>query len=179
VLDHEQPDRTEAEHHRGVAVEPVTDAVPVRQRLVLGHGQRHHVADAACVEIAGRGMVDGVGAAPVVIGREGQNPDGAADPVVHTALAEEGAVAAIVLNHEQAQEKPGCRRNGEQEAPPHAVGESQPGESPKGDERDDGRSQFKHRAQPLGGAIGQKTLEPEAFAPGADVVGGLGCHGPK
>ena len=62
-------------------------------------------------------------------------PMHAADPVVGAAVAEEGAVAAIVLDHEQAHEKPG-RRNGEQEAhPPEAEHVGDPRRDPQCDQR--------------------------------------------
>ena len=62
-------------------------------------------------------MVDGVGAAPDIIGRQSEHPDRPADPVAHLALAEEGAVTAVVLDHEQPDEKPGGRDD-EYKAPP-------------------------------------------------------------
>src|SRR3546814_13630164 len=58
------------------------------------------VADAAAGQVAGAGMVHGMGAAPGVVGSQRQHADRAADPVVGEAGAEEGAVAAIVLDHE-------------------------------------------------------------------------------
>ena len=80
------------------------------------------IARSALVEIAGGGVMDGMGATPVVVGREGENADGAAGPVVGAAPWEEGAVAAIVLQGEKANQKAG-RGNGQQKPPPETVGD--------------------------------------------------------
>ena len=45
--------------------------------------------------------MDGVRAAPEIIGRQRQHADHPAHPVICQAMAEEGAVAAVVLDHEQ------------------------------------------------------------------------------
>ena len=67
----------------------------------------------------------GVGAAPVIIGGQRQDAEDAADPVVGLAVGEERAVAAIVLDHEQADKKAGGRDDQDQ-APPLAIGTRRP-----------------------------------------------------
>ena len=56
------------------------------------------------------GVMRGVRTLPVVIGRQRQDAERAADPIVHRAGAKEGAVPAIVLDHEQPHQKPGRRQ---------------------------------------------------------------------
>ena len=53
--------------------------------------------------------MNGVAAPPVIIRHERQNTDHAADPVVAPSIREEGAMPAIVLDHEQADQKTGRR----------------------------------------------------------------------
>ena len=86
VLEQEQIGRAEAEHHQRMAVEAIAQPRQQRQREIFAHGQRIDVADAAAVEIAGAGMMHGVGAPPEIIGRQRQHADDAADPVVGRAL---------------------------------------------------------------------------------------------
>ncbi len=52
-------------------------------------------------------MVDRVRAPPEIVWRERQDADGAADPVVGAPVREECAVPAVMLNHEEANEKAG------------------------------------------------------------------------
>ena len=50
-------------------------------------------------------MMNGVSVAPAVVGREREHPERAADPVVCRTVTEERAVTAIVLDHEQPDQK--------------------------------------------------------------------------
>ncbi len=50
-------------------------------------------------------MVDGVGSSPEVIGRQRQDADHSTHPIVCHAMTKKGAMAAIMLNHEQSHEK--------------------------------------------------------------------------
>ena len=93
----------------GMPVDPIPQAAPPREREKFAHRQRVDVADAARVEIAGARMVDRVRAPPEIVGRKRQNADNAANPIVRAAAREERAVAAVVLNHEEANQKPGRR----------------------------------------------------------------------
>ena len=60
-----------------------------------------------------------VGMAPEIVRRQREYADHPTDPVVGAAPAEERAVAAIVLDHEQADEE-ARRRNGQEEDEPVA-----------------------------------------------------------
>ena len=82
-------------------------------------------------------MVDGVALPPMAVGGQGQHADGAAEPVVGPAAAEERAVAAIVLDHEQAHQEP-RRRDGQEQGQPVAVAEAEPHQEPQGGERHGG-----------------------------------------
>ena len=61
---------------------------PSRQREIFAHGQRVDVADAAVIEIARVGVVQRVTAPPVIVGRQCQHADDAADPVIRRDVAE-------------------------------------------------------------------------------------------
>ena len=54
---------------------------------------------------------------PEIVRRQGENADHAADPVVDRPMAKERAMAAIVLDHEQADKK-ARGGNGEQQIKP-------------------------------------------------------------
>ena len=117
VLQNEHVGRAHAEHHHRMAVKPIDQPLPSRLGQIFAHRQRVDVADAAAVEIAGARVMDRMGAPPGVVRRQGQDADHPPGPVVHEAVAEKGAVAAVVLNHEKPHQKAGGR-NGQQKAQP-------------------------------------------------------------
>src|SRR3974377_317076 len=95
-----------------MAVEPVTQATESRARLIFPHGEGVDIANATTVEIAGTCVMDGVGAAPEIVGCESEHAKRTADPVVDESVTEKGTMAAVVLDHEQAHQEHGSR-NGE------------------------------------------------------------------
>ena len=120
VLHEEQIGRADAEHHRRMAIEPVAQPAPARQRQIFAHRQRVDVAHAAALEIAGGGVMHGMRAPPEIVGRQREHAERAADPVIGEAMAEERAVPAIVLDHEQAHQEAGGRNGEQQGQPPEA-----------------------------------------------------------
>ena len=109
LLQQKQIGRSDPEHDQRVAVKPVFQTAPHGQRAIFAHGQRIEIADAAAIEVAGGGMMDRMRAAPAVIGRQREHAKDAADPVIGQPAGKKSAVAAIVLDHEQADEKAGSR----------------------------------------------------------------------
>jgi hypothetical protein len=105
VLYEEQIGRAQPEHDDRVPVDAIAKPAPSRQRHVLPYGQRVDVAHAATIEIARRRVVHGMGASPKIVRRERQHPDRASDPVVGGTTMEEGAMAAIMLDHEKPHQK--------------------------------------------------------------------------
>ena len=114
--DDHRPDRPDAEHHERVAEEAVAEPLRPRQRVVLGDGQRRHVADAAPVEVAGGGVVDRMAVPPAVERREDDQPEGDAQPLVRALRRQERAVRAVVEEDVGAQQEAGGGdRDGEHE----------------------------------------------------------------
>ncbi len=87
MLHDEQERRPDAEQNDRVAVGAIEKAAPWRQRHVFADGERIDIAHAALVEIAVRGVMDGVAALPGIVRRERQHADDAPDPVVGQPLA--------------------------------------------------------------------------------------------
>src|SRR4029453_14667183 len=85
----------------------IAQPAPEGAGAVFFDGERVDVAQAAAVEIAGGGVVRGMGGAPPAIRGEGQHTGGAAEPVVGQPVTEEGAVAAIMLDGEEPHEEAG------------------------------------------------------------------------
>ena len=133
MLQQEEVGWPEAEHHERVAVEAVSYSAPAWQPQVLAHGQGRDVAHAAPVQVGRCGMMNGVGASPVVVGGQRQHPDHPPDPVVRAAPAEERAVTTVVLDHEYADKEAG-RRHGQKQGKPVAEPEACPGEQPEAGE---------------------------------------------
>jgi len=75
VMDQQKIKGTRSQHHQRIAIEPVQQFPPGRLREVLSHGEGGYVARAAKIEVAGRRMVDRVGAPPRNIGNERQQAD--------------------------------------------------------------------------------------------------------
>ena len=169
VLHEEQIGGTQPEHDDGVAVEPIAQPTPARQGEVLPHGQRVDIADAALLEIARAGVVDGVAATPGVVGRQRQRADDAAHPVVESSAAEESTMAAIVLDHEQADEEAGCRDR-QQQAQPVAKAQSHPHQHPQSSEGPGGQRQLEHAADLARLTIAGKDLHPVACGADRDGV---------
>ena len=129
LLHQKHPGRAEHEHHQRVSVKSIAKPSPPRARLVFVDGQCRQRTEPAFVEISTVGMMDGVIALPDGIGRHGQHPERAPNPVVRRALLEEGAMTAIVLDQEQSDEKQ-ARRDCEQQSQDIAHVERQPRQHP-------------------------------------------------
>ena len=106
--------RSDPEHDQRVAVKTVFQTAPPRKGPVFAHCQRIDITDTTAVEVAAGGMMNCMRPAPTVVGREREHANDAADPVVRQAAGEKRAVAAVVLDHEQAYEKAGGRNRDKQ-----------------------------------------------------------------
>ena len=104
--------------------------------------------------------MNGVGAAPEVVGRERQHADHAADPVVGEPVAEEGAVAAVVLDHERPHQEAGGRHRQQQRQPPIAEIIGGPGQRPQRRERREGDRDLDDAAGVAWLAIAREDLRP-------------------
>ena len=88
MLDDEEIGWADPKEHQGMAIQPVGQATPAPERCIFADRQRGDVADAAPVEITGVRVMHVVGATPVVVGRQGQQADDAANQVVGAARLE-------------------------------------------------------------------------------------------
>ena len=106
-------------------------------------------------------MMDRMRAAPDVVRRQRQHADNAPDPVVRRALAEEGAMPAIVLDHEQPHEKArGAARPAAGQ--PVAEVERRPRQRPERDQRHDRDDDLEDAAAVAGLSIADEDLGPGA-----------------
>ena len=142
-----------------MALQAIESAAPRRQALVLAHGQRVDVAGAPPVQMAGGGVVHGMGAPPVAVGREGQHPQHPAEPVVGAPPAEERAVPAVVLDHEQTHEE-ARRGHREHQAEPVGIAEAEQHREPQGHERHHGDEQLGQAAAEARLAVGGQHRHP-------------------
>src|SRR5207249_3727718 len=120
ILQDKQIAGTETEHDERVPVSPIAKTTPKGARQIFAHRESIDVADPASFKVARGGMMDGVGSAPKIIGRQRQHTDYPAYPIVCHAMTKEGAMAAIMLNHEQSHEKARGRYREQQGEPPVA-----------------------------------------------------------
>ena len=88
-LQEEQKRRRKAEYHERVPVEAVAPAAQCRERQILPHRHDFEIAHAAPVEIARSAVVGSVGAPPVIVWRQREDADDAADPIVGAPRPEE------------------------------------------------------------------------------------------
>src|SRR3954469_4749782 len=103
-------------------------------------------------------MVDRVGAPPEIVRRQRQHADDAADPIVRTAMRKESAMAAVMLNHEEANQKARRRDGNEQRSPPMAAHEGKPCHDPECHQREKPHRQFGNPAPIAGLSITGETL---------------------
>ena len=125
--------RADSEKDDRISVNSIHQAAATVQREEFRHGQRIDIADAARIEIAGAGMVNGVGAPPVIIGGQRHHPENAADPIIAFPVAKESAMPAIMLDEEEPEQEGPCRYR-QQEARHEAIGEREPDKQPQGNE---------------------------------------------
>ena len=168
ILQKEDIGGTEAEHHQRMAVQAIAQPSPERARAVFLDGERVDVTQPAAVEIAGAGMMGGMGVAPHGVGREGEHAGDPAEPVVCLAVAKEGAMTAIVLDGEKPHEKSGGG-DGQRQGQPVADVERRPGQHPKGGQRHDGDGDLDNAPAGAWLPVARKNL-----CPGASV---RHCHG--
>jgi hypothetical protein len=159
---------TEAEHHQRMAVQAIAQPSPERARAVFLHGERLDIAQTAAVEIAGAGVMGGVGMAPDAVGREGQHAGNPAEPVVCQPMTEERAVPAIVLDGEEAHEETGGG-DGQRQGQPVADVERRPGQGPKACQRHNRDGDLDDAAAGAG-----LPVACENFRPGAGIGHGRG-----
>jgi hypothetical protein len=98
-------ERPQPEHDQRVSEQAVAEPPAPRAGVVLGDGQRRHVALPAAVEVRGRRVMDRVAVAPVRERREDEHAEHAPEPQVAALGRQERAVRAIVENDVGAQQE--------------------------------------------------------------------------
>lgn len=101
-----------------------------------------------------------MGATPKIVRCQRERTDETADPVVRLAMGKEGAVATVVLDHKQPNEKAGGWNCDEQRGPGVAQRESEPGYGPQYHERHNRDRQLGNAARLVGLAILGENLCP-------------------
>ena len=105
VLQEECIERHHAEQEQRIADQPIACPANSAHVLIFADRQDRHVSDAPMVQISGRGVVERVRLAPDIVGSQSENADHPPDPVAEAPAAEQRPVAAIMLEHEQTDEK--------------------------------------------------------------------------
>ena len=91
----------------------------------------------------------GVGAPPLIVGRDRQDAEHAAGPVVGFALREERSVPAVVLDHEQANKKAGGGQKEQPVEPPGLPAHGKSHDGPEPAKRHQRDRELKKRASPI------------------------------
>ena len=143
-------------------IKAISDPSPLGTRIVFRHGKSRDVADAAFIEIAGRGVMHGVRSAPIVIRGECEDADDTACPIIEAPPGKEGAVATIMLDHEQSQQK-SSRRNNQDQAPPDAVMDGNPCKNPQAGKRNGCHRQLERAAARVGRAVFRQESSTRLF----------------
>ncbi len=105
VLQKEQIGRHETKEKERVAIKPISDMPGARPAAIFGNCQRLHIADTAAIEVPRRRVVDRVLFPPDIVGRHRENTQKAPCPIVAPSVAKERPMAAVMLNHEGADQK--------------------------------------------------------------------------
>ena len=104
--------------------------------------------------------MDRVRALPHIVRRERENADDAAGPVVERAVLEERAMAAIVLDQEQAHEERGGGDGEDEREPAIAELPCRPDHQPQRHEGHGGHDQFECAAHDAGIAVAAENADP-------------------
>ena len=123
MLYEEHVGRPQSQHHEPVAIQSVAKALEGRERAILFHRQHLDGPQTSTVQVRGCRVMDGMGATPVAVGRHGEHANAATHPGVRRRAWQEGLVTAIVLYHEQPNEKC-CGRWNKSQAPPPSSGDA-------------------------------------------------------
>ena len=124
-----------------IAVKPVTETPPGAQPAVFLDRHGFNVAEAAMIQIARQLMMHRMRTPPMVIGRKGQYADSASDPLIDGPGRKKRAMAAIMLEREEAREQ-GAGGNGKQKGDPVGVRRHQEHDGNQGEKGNSGRDQL-------------------------------------
>jgi len=141
-------------------VKPIAKASPQRARQIFVHRERVDVTQATMVEIPRAGMMDGMRTAPEVIGRQRQYADHTTYPVIRQTMAKEGAVTAIVLDHEQPHQEARRRHRQNKGEPPKAEIARKPGQRPQAHKWSKCDRNLEDAAGMTGFAVAREDLRP-------------------
>ena len=147
-----------------MAVKPVHETFPSAGRAILGHGHGMHIAQAALVQVAGTGMMGGMGAAPDVVGRHREDAQQATDPVADPFVRKKCAMAAIMLDQEQPKHE-GRIGKAQHEGQSVAEGQRPKRQRPDPDEGQDADGHLEGAARGIGFAV--PCQDPDPFLRGA------------
>ncbi len=109
MLDEELIQRPEPQQHGHAAIATVAQATPPGARPILTQGQRANIAKPASIQVPRGAVVHGMGLLPILEGKQGNQTETGADPLVGPPAGEIGAMTAVVLDDEQAHIHPGGR----------------------------------------------------------------------
>src|SRR5687767_15881401 len=84
MLDNELPDRPQTQQHGHAAIAAVTEAAQSRTRTILVESECQDIAEPTAVEISRGGVMYGVGFLPVAKGKQRDQSQTGADPVVRS-----------------------------------------------------------------------------------------------
>ena len=108
MLEDELEQSPQPQHHDRMPVGPVTESSEERLAVVFARGDHVDIAQASEAQIAGVGVVVGMSSAPIVVWRHRQDTEPKPDTIRRLLGLQERSVTAVVLDHEESQEK--CRR---------------------------------------------------------------------
>jgi hypothetical protein len=113
VLHDEKIGRTQAKHDDGVPIETVTKAPPPTRFEIFLDGHGIDITNATAFEMTLTRVMNGMATSPRLVGCQREHADHSTSPIIRQAMAEERAVTAIMLDHEETYEKPcsGHRNN--------------------------------------------------------------------
>jgi hypothetical protein len=158
-LDHQRPERPDAEQHGRVADQAVREARPARRGLVLRDGHGRDVAGPAALEVAGGRVMDLVAVLPGHEVREDEQPQKGPQALVGLLRRQERAVGAVVEQDVDANEEAG---GGHRDREDQQVGHVEQGHHQR-EEREvghDRRRDVDEAAPQVGhGVRGQRLLE--------------------
>src|SRR5262245_171753 len=116
-------------------------------------------------------MMDGMATPPRLVGCQREHADHSTHPIIRQAMAEERAVTAIMLDHEETYEKP-CSGHRDNQGKPVAETQGHPHDDPQRDKSPGSDRKFKYAASVVRLTVAGEYLCPFA---GGEPVQSFSC----
>ena len=161
-MEHKDIGRAEAKQNQRMTHKAIFQPPKRALGAVFLNRQRHHITNAAMIQITRMGMVHGMGVSPIFIRGHGDDPNQAANPCVECARIEHRPMPAIMLNDEETNQHESACNHAKRNQKPAQRGQINCA-CKTSDKKAKGENKFKNSAGIAGLSILRQALGPNPF----------------